>query len=68
MKSQLQTLGKKNYASKRVDNKSKDLKVMRQVCGRHPDSLKDQMTDWCRITGKSRASFYRTLKQFSENQ
>lgn len=68
VESQLQTLGKKTDASKRVDNKSKDLKVMSQVCARHPDSLKDQMADWCRITGKSRASFYRTLKQFSENQ
>lgn len=68
VESQLQTLGKKNDASKRVDNKSKDLKVMRQVCGRHPDSLKDQLADWCRITGKSRASFYRTMKQVSENQ
>lgn len=68
VESQLQTLGKKNDASKRVDNKSKDLKVMTQVYARHRDSLKDQMADWCRITGKSRASFYRTLKQFSENQ
>ena len=67
VESQLQSLGKKNDASKRLDNKSKDMKVMKQVCNRFPDSQNDQLSDWCRITGKSRASFYRTLKKFSEN-
>ena len=68
IESQLQSLGKKNDVSKRLDNKSKDLKVMRQVCSRFPESQNDQMTDWCRLTGKSRASFYRTLKKLSESQ
>ena len=68
VESQLQSLGKKNDASKRLDNKGKDFKVMKQVASRFPESLKDQMANWCRITGKSRASFYRTLKNFSENQ
>ena len=67
VESQLQTLGKKNDTSKRLDNKGKDLKVMKQVCSRFPGAVQEQMADWCRITGKSRASFYRTLKRF-ENQ
>lgn len=67
IESQLQTLGKKSDASKRLDNKSKDLKVMRQVCSRFPDSQNDQLSEWCRITGKSRASFYRTLKKLADN-
>ena len=68
VESQLQTLGKKNDTSKRLDNKGKDLKVMKQVCSRFPGAVQEQMADWCRTTGKSRASFYRTLKQFNENQ
>jgi len=68
VESQLQTLGKKNDASKRLDNKGKDFKVMKQVASRFPESLKDQMANWCRITGKSRASFYRAMKNFNENQ
>ena len=68
IESQLQSMGKKNDVSKRLDNKSKDLKVMRQVYSRFPESQNDQMTDWCRLTGKSRASFYRTLKKFTDNQ
>lgn len=67
IESQLQTLGRKTDASKRLDNKSKDLKVMRQVCNRFPDSQNDQLSEWCRITGKSRASFYRTLKKLADN-
>ena len=68
VESQLQSLGKKNDASKRLDNKGKDFKVMKQVASRFPESLKDQMANWCRITGKSRASFYRAMKNFNENQ
>ena len=67
VESQLQSLGKKNDVSKRLDNKGKDSKVIKQVISRFPESVKDQMTNWCRITGKSRASFYRALKIF-ENQ
>jgi hypothetical protein len=67
VESQLQSLGKKNDVSKRLDNKGKDSKVIKQVISRFPESVKDQMTNWCRITGKSRASFYRALKNF-ENQ
>lgn len=63
VESQLQTLGKKNVPSKCANSKSKDLKVMRHVCGIYPESIKDQMADWCRITGKSRATFYRTLRR-----
>lgn len=67
VESQLQSLGKKNDVSKRLDSKGKDSKVIKQVISRFPESVKDQMTNWCRITGKSRASFYRALKNF-QNQ
>ncbi|MBS0205928.1 MAG: hypothetical protein JSS49_23760 [Planctomycetes bacterium] len=68
IESQLQTLGKKTDISKRLDNKSKDMKAIRQVLSRFPDSQIDQLTNWCRMTGKSRASFYRTLKKITESE
>ena len=61
VKSQLQSLGRKNNVTKRLDNKVKDLQTLRMVLKKHPDSVKDQQTEWCKATGKSRASFYRCL-------
>ena len=61
VKSQLQSLGRKNDATKRLDNKTRDLQTLRMVLRKHPDAVKDQQEHWCRIMGKSRASFYRTL-------
>lgn len=61
IKSQLQSLGRKNDATKRLDNKTKDLQVIRSVLRQFPDSVKDQQQQFCRLTGKSRASFYRVL-------
>jgi hypothetical protein len=61
VKSQLHSLGRKNEATKRLDNRMKDLQVLRMVLQKHPESAKDQQEQWCRATGKSRASFFRTL-------
>jgi hypothetical protein len=64
VKSQLQTLGKKNDASKRLDNRTKDYRALEQVIRRFPESVADQQTEWSRLTKKSRASFFRTLQRF----
>ena len=63
VKSQLQTLGRKQQAAKRLDSKSRDMKVLREALKKHPESVKDQMAHFCRATGKSRASFYRALSR-----
>lgn len=63
IKSQLQSLGRKQVATKRLDNKSADAKVLKDALRKHPDSVGDQQEYWCNKTGKSRASFYRTLSR-----
>jgi hypothetical protein len=63
VKSQLQTLGRKQQATKRLDTKSRDLKVLREALKRFPESVKDQLAYFCQRSGKSRASFYRTLSR-----
>lgn len=64
IKSQLTSLGRKQEATKRLDNKVKDLRTLQQVLRLHPESVQSQQADWCKATGKSRASFYRTLSRF----
>jgi hypothetical protein len=64
IKSQLQTLGRKNTATKRLDSRTKDLRLMRQAIQKHPDSVQQQEQAWREATGKSRASFYRCLQRF----
>lgn len=66
VQSQLQSLGRKNDATKRLDNRTKDLQLLRQVLKNHPDSVKDQQEHWCRASGKSRASFFRCLQRYRE--
>jgi len=66
VQSQLKTLGRKNDATKRLDNKAKDLRTLRSVIARHPESVQHQQVDWCRATGKSRASFYRCLARYRD--
>ena len=63
VKSQLQTLGRKVQATKRLDSKSRDMKLLREALKQHPESVKDQMAHFCRATGKSRASFYRIVSR-----
>ena len=64
VKSQLQTLGRKNDASKRLDTREKDGQVLKAIIQRFPDSVNDQQLHWCKATGKSRASFYRCRKRY----
>lgn len=66
--SQLQSLGRKAEATKRLDNKNKDITALERAIRRHPESVPDQLEAWCRATGKSRASFYRTLNRFKRDR
>lgn len=63
IRSQLQSLGRKQVATKRLDNKSADAKVLKDALRKHPASVGDQQEYWCGKTGKSRASFYRVLSR-----
>ncbi len=63
IKSQLQTLGRKQQATKRLDTKSRDLKLLREALKRFPEDVKNQMVYFCQQSGKSRASFYRVLSR-----
>ncbi len=68
VKSQLQTLGKKIDATKRLDNRAKDFRLLEQALRKHPTSVNEQQAEWCKATGKSRASFYRVLARYREQQ
>ena len=62
IKSQLRTLGRKNQTSKRLDSKTKDLRLLKKAIRKNPDSVQHQEEAWRKSTGKSRASFYRCLQ------
>jgi len=66
IKSQLQTLGLKQPATKRLDSKREDLRILREAVKNYPESVKDQMAYFCSQTKKSRASFYRVLSRHQE--
>jgi hypothetical protein len=66
VKSQLKTLGLKQPATKRLDNKARDVRVLKEAINRHPESVKDQLDFWCQKIGKSRASFYRILSDYRD--
>ncbi|QDT24410.1 hypothetical protein [Gimesia chilikensis] len=68
IKSQLSSLGRKQVATKRLDNKSADAKVMKQAIEKHPESPADQQTFFCNTTGKSRASFFRARQRYLKMQ
>jgi hypothetical protein len=68
IKSQLQTLGRKNTATKRLDSKTKDLRLLQTAIQKHPDSVQEQEKAWRQATGKSRASFYRCLQRLRAEQ
>ena len=68
VKSQLQTLGRKHQATKRLDTKSHDLRLLREALKKHPESVKDQMAYFCQHSGKSRASFYRVLSRVKDEE
>jgi len=66
IKSQLQSLGRKNDATKRLDNHKKDFQALKAVIQKNPDSVAAQQEAWSKATGKSRASFYRSLKRYKD--
>lgn len=66
--SQLQTIGRKQPAAKRVDAKCQDMRLLREALRQHPESVNDQMAFWCGKNGKSRASFYRALSRYRQGQ
>jgi predicted DNA-binding transcriptional regulator AlpA len=41
--------------------------VLREAIAKHPESTLEQQTYWCARTGKSRASFYRTLARHNND-
>lgn len=62
--SQLCTLGRKNEATRRLDNKNSDQRSLERAVRKFPDSISDQQEYWCQVTKKSRASFYRAIARF----
>jgi hypothetical protein len=67
VKSQLQTLGLKQPAVKRLDSKHLDIRLLKDALTRFTD-VKEQMTHWCGKAQKSRASFYRILARYKQEE
>ncbi|MBP89737.1 MAG: hypothetical protein CMJ64_24035 [Planctomycetaceae bacterium] len=68
VKTQLQTLGRKNTATKRLDSKTKDHQILEKAIQKTLDSVQQQEQAWREATGKSRASFYRCLQRYRDAQ
>lgn len=68
VESQLHTLGRKKTATRRLETKSKDLKLLKQAMDAYPNAVKAQQEFWCSRSNKSRASFYRILARYRDNQ
>ena len=66
--SQLHSLGRRQAPAKRIENKSKDIRLLEQALEKFPDSVTDQQEEWSRTTKKSRATFYRTLSRYRDEQ
>lgn len=66
VRTQLQNLGGKSQAVKRVDTKNQDLRTIQEVMNKHPASPQQQQVHWCEVTGKSRASYFRCLQRYRE--
>ena len=66
VKTQLQTLGRKQQATKRLDTKAHDVRCLRDAIAKHPDDVNEQQSHWRQKTGKSRASFYRCLSRYRD--
>jgi len=67
VKTQLQTLGRKQIVTKRLDAKSHDMKCLKEAIEKHPDNVNEQQAYWRNKTGKSRASFYRCLTRLDDD-
>jgi hypothetical protein len=66
VKSQLHNLGMKQIATKRLDAKARDLRLLRDAVAKFPESVKDQVAFWCSRTQKSKASFYRIVARYRD--
>jgi hypothetical protein len=64
VRSQLDQIGISEGVPEPLDSKGHDLSTMAQAIATHPQSVKAQEEFWCKATGKSRASFFRTKKQY----
>lgn len=64
--SQLQNLGQRKDFSKRTENQSKDHRALLAALAKHPDDVKLQQAFWCEQTKKSRATFYRVLGRYRD--
>ena len=64
VRSQLDQIGISEGVPEPLESKGHDLSVMAQAIATHPQSVKMQEEFWCKATGKSRASFFRTKKQY----
>ena len=63
---QLQTLGRPSVPTKRNDGWIKDSRLIEQVIRQFPDSSKEQQEEWCRLSKKSRASYFRAMARYRE--
>lgn len=66
VKSQLQNLGMKQTATKRLDGKARDVRILKEAIAKYPDSAKDQMAHFCTKAQKSKATFYRVLARYRD--
>lgn len=66
VRSQLDQLGSSDGVPKPLDNKGHELRVMAQAVAAYPASVKMQEEFWCKGTGRSRASFFRTKKEYQK--
>jgi hypothetical protein len=64
--SQLQNLGQRKDSSKRTETQNKDQRALLAALAKHPDDVKLQQTHWCQETKKSRATFYRVLARYRD--
>jgi hypothetical protein len=60
---QLKTLGRKEDTSRRLDAKVQEVRMLHQAIERFPESVAEQQACWSKVTGKSRASFFRLLSR-----
>jgi hypothetical protein len=63
---QLHNLGTPTTSTKRISNRERDERVVREAIRRHPDSTTEQCDFYKDKSGKSQASFYRVLKRLRE--
>jgi hypothetical protein len=61
--SQLQAMGRKTTPTKRLDNRDRDVRIVKEAIRKYPDSTADQCRHFMTKLKKSRASFYRSLKR-----